>query len=146
MSKKTKGKKKQEAAEKENGTSLEDASDSAEQSPNPVIDRLQEAWQHSVGAFATDEGETQTLLGRLVALGTLSKEEARQVLSKVREGIESNRVELERRIDESIRTATARLTIPSDPDVRALREKLILIEQRIAHLEKEEQEAVSKEK
>ena len=45
----------------------------------PFGKKLREAWLRTVGAWATDESGTATLLSRLQAMGTVSAEEARRV-------------------------------------------------------------------
>ena len=71
------------------------------------VKRLREAWLKTVGNYATDEGETHSLLQRLVGFGTLSAEEAKKVLADARHKIEENRKELDLRVDESIRRAVS---------------------------------------
>ena len=101
------------------------------------LGRLREAWKLSVGEFAVEEGETRSLLGRLEALGTVTKDEAKQVLAYAKKNIDKNRSELEKRVEESVKSATSRLIIPTDDEIRAIRQRIIAAEKRIISLEEE---------
>ena len=101
------------------------------------LGRLREAWKLSVGEFAVEEGETRSLLGRLEALGTVTKDEAKQVLTYAKKNIDKNRSELEKRVEESVKSATSRLIIPTDDEIRAIRQRIIAAEKRIISLEED---------
>ena len=87
----------------------------------------------SVGEFAVEEGETRTLLGRLEALGTVTRDEAKQVLAYAKKNIDKNRLELEKRVEESVKSATSRLIIPTDEEIRAIRQRIIAAEKGLFH-------------
>lgn len=99
------------------------------------LGRLKDAWKDSVGAYATDEGATKNLFSRLVDFGHLSREEALKLVGESRAKIEQNKKELERRVDESIHRATARLSPPSAGDIEKIARDLDAIERRIAAVE-----------
>ena len=107
----------------------------AAKSDKAFLARMREAWKLSVGEYAVEEGETRSLLGRLEALGTVTKEDARQVLNYAKKNIEKNRLELEKRVEDSVKKATSRLIIPSDDEIRDLRKRIIAAEKRIIALE-----------
>ena len=109
-------------------------------SDKAFLGRIREAWKLSVGEYAVEEGETRSLLGRLEALGTVTKEDAKQVLNYAKKNIEKNRLELEKRVEESVKNATARLIIPTDDEIRDLRKRIIAAEKRIVALEESERE------
>ena len=102
------------------------------------LGRLREAWKLSVGEFAVEEGETRSLLGRLEALGTVTKDEAKQVLTYAKKTIDKNRFELEKRVEDSVKSATSRLIIPTDDEIRSIRKRIIAAEKRIISLEEGE--------
>ena len=77
---------------------------SATKTDKAFLGRLREAWKLSVGEFAVEEGETRTLLGRLEALGTVTRDEAKQVLAYAKKNIDKNRLELEKRVEESVKS------------------------------------------
>ena len=110
---------------------------SATKTDKAFLGRLREAWKLSVGEFAVEEGETRTLLGRLEALGTVTRDEAKQVLAYAKKNIDKNRLELEKRVEESVKSATSRLIIPTDEEIRAIRQRIIAAEKRIISLEEE---------
>ena len=91
--------------------------------------RLREAWHKTVGAYATDEKGTQSLLQRLVDFGQLSAEEAKKVLAEARQKIDENKGELDRRVDETVR----RFTEPKE--VRKLEDRVAELETRLKDLE-----------
>ncbi len=109
-------------------------------SDKAFLGRIREAWKLSVGEYAVEEGETRTLLGRLEALGTVTKEDAKQVLNYAKKNIEKNRLELEKRVEESVKNATSRLIIPTDDEIRDLHKRIIAAEKRIIALEESERE------
>ncbi|MCP4500915.1 MAG: hypothetical protein GY822_13220 [Deltaproteobacteria bacterium] len=98
--------------------------------------RVRHAWRDTVGAYATDEGETENLFKRLVSFGTLTTEEAKRMISLSKDKIEANRKELDERVDESIRRTTARFSIPSQADLSRVAIKLKAVSDRIDALEK----------
>lgn len=97
--------------------------------------RVQRAWRASVGTYATDEGETRNLLQRLVEFGSLSQKEAKEALADMRSRIEENRKELDKRVDESLKRATARLTVPSPAEIEQLRARVDELEERVKDAE-----------
>jgi polyhydroxyalkanoate synthesis regulator phasin len=99
------------------------------------VKRLREAWLKTVGNYATDEGETQSLLHRLVGFGSLSAEEAKKVLADARHKIEENRKELDTRVDESLRKAVSRVVDPSAKELRRLEDRVSGLEQKLKELE-----------
>jgi polyhydroxyalkanoate synthesis regulator phasin len=99
------------------------------------LGRVREAWRDTVGAYATDDGETRNLFTRLVDFGHLTTDEAGKMLTDVRSRIETNRQELDARVDESIRRATARMTIPSPEELDRLESQVGELEARLARLE-----------
>jgi polyhydroxyalkanoate synthesis regulator phasin len=99
----------------------------------PLPKRLRDAWHRTVGAYATDERGTASLLQRLVDFGALSAEEAKKVLAEARAKIEENKHELDRRVDESIRRTVDRFTERSE--VKKLEERVAELEGRLKALE-----------
>jgi poly(hydroxyalkanoate) granule-associated protein len=108
---------------------------SSEEREGGLVGRVQRAWKASVGTYATDEGETRNLLQRLVEFGHLSQKEAKDALGEMRDRIEENRRELDRRVDESLKTATARLTIPSHAEIERLQAKVDELESKLSEME-----------
>lgn len=103
-----------------------------------LVGRIQRAWRETLGAYATDEGETKNLLHRLVDFGTLSRDEAGRAFAKMRSCIEENRRELDRRVEESLKTAVARLTIPSPAEIERLKARVAELEARVREVEEAE--------
>ena len=95
--------------------------------------RLREAWHKTVGNYATDEKGTASLLQRLVDFGHLSAEEAKKVLAEARQKIDDNKLELDRRVDESIKKAVGAFT--EGKDVKKLEERIHELEKKLVELE-----------
>jgi poly(hydroxyalkanoate) granule-associated protein len=120
----------------------EKVEDSSEAEPAGATDdrstflgRVQSAWRQTVGTYATDEGETRNLFGRLVDFGNITGEEAKKLLNETQGRIEQNRKELEDRVDASLKRAVPRLSVPSADEIDDLNRKVDDIEKRIAALE-----------
>ncbi|MBI5498050.1 MAG: phasin family protein [Deltaproteobacteria bacterium] len=105
------------------------AADEARQRP------LREAWQAVLGALNNAEEETQALMGRLVELGTFSREESTRMFAEVRDLVEQRRNELAARVDSAVGDAIKRLTIPSEDDIAAVAQKLSELERRVEALD-----------
>lgn len=99
----------------------------------PLSRRLRDAWMKTVGAYATDEKGTQGLLQRLVEFGALSAEEAKKVLGEARGKIDHNRMELDARVDESIKKAVERFG--EFREAKRLEERIAELEARLRELE-----------
>lgn len=95
---------------------------------------FKEAWQATLGALGNAEEETQALLGRLVALGTISREEGARMYTEVRDLVEQRRNELETRVQTAIDQAMKRLTIPTQQDIAEAAQKLAELERRVEAL------------
>jgi polyhydroxyalkanoate synthesis regulator phasin len=89
--------------------------------------RLREAWHKTVGTWATDDKSTTGLVTRLVSFGTLSTEEARRVLADARKRAETNKAELDKRVDDSLGRAASFFTREQ--------KEMKKLEDRVAHLE-----------
>lgn len=101
------------------------------------LQRVQSAWQKTVGNYATDVEHSRNVFQRLVDFGNITGEEAKRLIADTHDRVEHNRRELEQRVEESLKKATARLTVPTVADVRDLGSKVDDIEGRIAALERE---------
>jgi polyhydroxyalkanoate synthesis regulator phasin len=100
---------------------------------DPLGKRLAEAWHKTVGAWATDEKGTASLLGRLVDFRALSADEARRVLQDAKARVDENRAELDRRVDESWQRASSFFT-SEQKELRRLEDKLEKLEGRVKAL------------
>ncbi|MFH1808517.1 MAG: phasin family protein [Pseudomonadota bacterium] len=96
--------------------------------------RLQEAWQSTLGRFATAEEGSHNLVQRLVDWGKLTGDEGRSLLTEWRQSIESNRRQLERRVEEAMQRSMGRFTIPTQHDLEALTAQIRELERRVSAL------------
>lgn len=99
--------------------------------------KLQEAWQSTLGRFATTEEGSHNLVSRLVDLGKLTREEGRSLMIEWRQSIENNRRLLERRVDAAMARSLATITLPSSADLRQLSEQIGALEKRVHKLVEE---------
>ena len=96
--------------------------------------RFQEAWQSTLGRFATADEGSRNLVHRLVDWGKLTGDEGRSLLSDWREAIEENRRQLEKRVEEAVQRSMARFTLPSQNDIDQLTDQIAGLEQRVREL------------
>ena len=95
--------------------------------------RLADAWHKTVGPWATDDKGTASLVGRLVDFKTLSADEARRVLLEAKKRVDENRVELDRRVDDSWHRAQAFFS-SEQKDIRKLEDRIAQLEARLKDL------------
>lgn len=98
--------------------------------------RFTKAWRDTVGAYATEEGETRNLLGRLVDFGALSKDEAGRAFLQMRDRIDENRRVLDRRVDETLENTISKLPFPTPGELQKLRDRVKELESRLDQLER----------
>ena len=96
--------------------------------------RLQEAWQSTLGKFATAEEGSRNMVHRLVEWGKLTGEEGKSLLTDWRKSIEDNRRQLEKRVEESVMRNMARFTLPTQRDLKNLTDQIAALEERVHSL------------
>jgi|GEM_PF-1094390 len=116
----------------------EAADSDAQETRDSFLGRVGSAWRDTVGAYATDEGETENLFKRLVSFGTLTTEEAKSLFVSVKDKIEDNRRELDDRIEDSIRRTVELFSIPSPADLSEASARLDAINKRLEQLESQQ--------
>jgi len=97
--------------------------------------RLQEAWQSTLGRFATAEDGSRNLIQRLVEWGKLTGDEGKTLLADWRKAIENNRKLLERRVDEAVHRSMARFKLPSKTEFEEMADQIGRLEQRMRALQ-----------
>jgi polyhydroxyalkanoate synthesis regulator phasin len=105
----------------------------AEETPRQKT--LREAWLATLGSLGSAEEETQALLGRLVALGTLTREDGARMYGDVRALVEQRRNEVEDKVQKAISAAMKRLTVPTQEDLAEVAQKLAELERRVEALD-----------
>lgn len=121
------------AVEKEPATA---SAESASNDEPGWSNRFTKAWRDTVGAYATEEGETRNLLGRLVDFGAMSKDEAGKAFLQMRERIDENRRVLDRRVDETLEQTISKLPFPTPGELQKLRDRVRELESRLEQLER----------
>ena len=90
---------------------------------------FQQIWSQALTTVAGAEEETQKLLGRLQGM---SQDETR----KLAERLASQRKELERRVDDVVKTSVAKLRVPRRDEVAQLNARLDALTRRVEALTK----------
>jgi polyhydroxyalkanoate synthesis regulator phasin len=103
-----------------------------------ILDVVREGWNETLGKIAITreaaESAVKGTVSRLVELGKLTQEEAKNFTNELRLTIDKNRQELERRIDESVREAMAAVRFPKKEELDTLRERIGQLEKMIDEL------------
>ena len=97
-------------------------------------DRLQEAWQSTMGHFATAEDGSRNLVQRLVSWGKLTGDEGKTMMNDWRRSIEENRRQLEMQVEETVHRSLSLFTIPSAGDLESMTDQVTRLEKRLASL------------
>lgn len=90
---------------------------------------FQQIWSQALTTVAGAEEETQKLLGRLQGM---SQEES----GKLTERLATQRKELERRVDEVVKTSVSKLKVPSRAEIAQLNARLETLTRRVEALTK----------
>ncbi len=107
-----------------------------------ILEVVREGWNETLGKIAVTreaaESAVKGTVSRLVELGKLTQDEARNFTNELRSSIDKNRQELERRIDESVREAMAAVRFPKREELDTLRERIGQLEKMIDELSAKE--------
>jgi polyhydroxyalkanoate synthesis regulator phasin len=103
-----------------------------------ILDIVREGWNETLGKIAITreaaESAVKGTVARLVELGKLTQEEAKNFTSDLRLTIDKNRQELERRIDDSVGQALGAVRFPKREELETLRERIGQLEKMIDEL------------
>jgi polyhydroxyalkanoate synthesis regulator phasin len=94
-------------------------------------DALRETWTSALGVFATAEGEINRATARLMEVLGRPTEEAQHLIDDLSTRMRENRAAFERRVEESVRTASDRLRGQLAQEVSALRQRVEALGARI---------------
>jgi hypothetical protein len=88
--------------------------------PRPLQQAVKEAWLSVLGVFNTAEGELHKATARLLeSLGLPAESDG--LTAELMARMRKNRDEFERRVDEGVRAAVARVRAPIDKEIATLK-------------------------
>ncbi len=103
-----------------------------------ILDVVREGFSQTLGKIAITkeaaEGAVSRTVNRLVELGKLTQDEARNFTNEVKGSIDKNRTELEKRIDDSLSNAMSAVRFPKREELETLRERVTQLEKLIDEL------------
>jgi polyhydroxyalkanoate synthesis regulator phasin len=112
--------------------------DPQQQKTPSILDVVREGFTQTLGKIAVTreaaEGAVSRTVNRLVELGKLTQDEARNFTNEVKGLIEKNRAELEKRVDESVSNAMSSVRFPKREELETLRERVVQLEKLIDEL------------
>jgi polyhydroxyalkanoate synthesis regulator phasin len=108
-------------------------------SRHSLIEVLREGFFQTLGKITVSkeaaESAVNRTVNRLVELGKVTQDEARNFTSDLKNRIDKNRTELERRIDEGVSHAMTAVRFPKREELEALKERVIQLEQLLDQLQ-----------
>jgi polyhydroxyalkanoate synthesis regulator phasin len=108
------------------------------QDKNNILEIVREGWNETLGKIAVTreaaESAVKGTVARLVELGKLTQEEAKNFTTELRSTIDKNRESLEKRIDESVGNALAAVRFPKKEELDTLKERIGQLEKMIDEL------------
>lgn len=96
------------------------------------MDFFQQIWSQALVTVTGAEEEAQRLLQRAQGMVGWSQEEARRLAER----LASQRREMERRVEEAVKTSVARLKVPRRDEIAQLAARLEAVARRIEALSK----------
>ncbi|MEW6431799.1 MAG: phasin family protein [Myxococcota bacterium] len=101
-----------------------------------VPDFFQQVWSQALVTVTGAEEEVAKVFGRLQGMVGWSQEEARRQVQHFTERLSTQRRELERRAEESVKASVARLKVPRRDEVAQLNARLDALVRRLEGLTK----------
>src|SRR5262249_48657304 len=88
-----------------------------------VSDRLERAWSHALLAVSTAEEEASRWVSRWASLAGWTPEEARRCAQEWAQRLTRHRTELERRVDDGVKSALSRIRLPKREEIQDLEKR-----------------------
>lgn len=112
--------------------------DTQQQKTPSIFDVVRDGFVQTLGKIAITREAAETAVSRtvnrLVELGKLTQDEAKNFTNEVKGLIDKNRTELEKRVDESVHNAMSSVRFPKREELETLRERVIQLEKLIDEL------------
>jgi polyhydroxyalkanoate synthesis regulator phasin len=100
----------------------------------PLTDVVERMWAQALVAVSSVEEEAAQVVQRLQAVAGWSQDEVRRQVAEVSERLTSQRLTLEKGIEEGVRRAVARLRVPRRDQIQALQARLDRVAARLDRL------------
>ncbi len=110
--------------------------DQAPRDRRSVSDFFQHLWTQALGTVSGAEEETQKLLGRVQAMAGWSQDEVKKQVQQFSERLTGQRREVERRLDDTVKQAVARVRVPRREEIAQLNARLDALSRRVEALSK----------
>jgi len=108
------------------------------QEKNNILELVRSGWNETLGKIAVTrdaaESAVKGTVSRLVELGKLTQDEAKNFTNELRSNIDKNLESLEKRIDESVGQALAAVRFPKKEELETLKERINQLEKMIDEL------------
>ncbi len=105
-----------------------------------VRDIFKEAWSQALAGVNAAEAEAEKVLTKLADAAGFSADDVKRQAREFGERLTTQRRELEKAIDDAVRTAANRFRIPTKDDIAALQKRLDAVTARVDALSKEKEQ------
>ena len=99
---------------------------------------FKDAWSQALAGVNAAEVEAEKVLTRLADAAGFSADDVKRHAREFGERLTSQRRDVEKAIDEAVRTAASRFRIPTKEDIAALQKRLDEVTERVEALSKEQ--------
>lgn len=89
-----------------------------------VPQALKDLWFVTLGALSLSAEEVRKTVEQFARRGSISRSDARKIVSQVTSRVEKNRKVLEKKIHESVSLATRQLKVPSSAELQGILKKV----------------------
>ncbi len=103
-----------------------------------VREIFKEAWSQALAGVNAAEAEAEKVLTKLADVAGLSTDDVKRQAREFGERLTAQRRDLEKAIDDAVRTAANRFRIPTKEDIAALQKRLDAVTERVDALSKEQ--------
>ena len=102
-----------------------------------VREMFKEAWSQALAGVNAAEAEAEKVLNKLADAAGFSTDDVKRHAREFGERLTAQRREVEKAIDEAVRSAANRFRIPTKDDIAALQKRLDAVTERVDALSKE---------
>lgn len=103
-----------------------------------VREMFKEAWSQALAGVNAAEGEAEKVFTKLADAAGFSADDVKRHAREFGERLTTQRRELEKAIDDAVRSAANRFRIPTKEDIAALQKRLDAIAEKVDALSKEQ--------
>ncbi len=105
-----------------------------------VREMFKEAWSQALAGVNAAEAEAEKVFNKLADAAGFSTDDVKRHAREFGERLTAQRREVEKAIDDAVRTAANRFRIPTKEDIAALQKRLDAVTERVDALSKEQKE------